>query len=217
MIVLEVHWDNHAWMRIRKAVDPTATMYGSDHLKRVGAVMGQMSKWVRTNCAIEVDGGVLEEMKPYQMIVALDNIAAMLEAPASTKLTDEIVREIRSRTPQGRTSAWSELSINEKGQRHFMDPAIIASETRKCHDMLRSAEGRRTPFVMTMFGRRSVQSGEAGLVGEGRLGRVWEPRDERALAREGEMVVQKKEGKARKTPTAKKRELREANNMQLRR
>ena len=55
-----------------------------------------------------------------------------------------------------------------------MDPGIIEEETRKCHEMLRSAEGRRTPFVMTMFGCRNVQSGEADLVDEESLGRVWQ-------------------------------------------
>ena len=153
-MVLEVHWDNHSWMNIRRALDPNAPNYSKDQWKKMIPIVSHVSKFVKQHYMQRRSDGSLESIQTYSMAVALDSIAIMLKSDTDLKITDEIVQNLKNHRPIGNTPPWSELELQEGIKHHIMDPRMIKKETEKCHQMLLSKKGRSTPYVMTMFGRK---------------------------------------------------------------
>jgi hypothetical protein len=153
-LVLEVHWDNHSWMSIRRALDPNAPAYSKDQWKKIGPIVSHVSKFIRQHYMQRRPDGSLTSILPYSMAVAVDSIAIMLKSDADLRITDEMIEGLKNHRPIGNTPPWSELELWEGVKHQIMDPRTIKRETEKCHQMLFSKKGRSTPYVMTMFGRK---------------------------------------------------------------
>jgi hypothetical protein len=107
MLMLEVHWDNHSWMEIRRALDRNAPPYRKDHWKKMAPIVGQISKFVKQNYAQRRADGTLESIEPYSMALALDSIAIMLKSETDLKITEEMIEGLRTHRPIGNTPPWS--------------------------------------------------------------------------------------------------------------